>query len=65
MIRTLASAAVASFREGFGGDVVLPGYEGYDAARIVWTLPWTVTRPWWFGRPESTTWPRRCGSAGA
>ena len=29
-------AALASFSEGFEGEVVLPGSAGYDAARIVW-----------------------------
>jgi FAD/FMN-containing dehydrogenase len=50
MTRALSSATVASFREGFGGEVVLPGDEGYDAARIVWNAavdrhPAVVVRP--------------------
>ncbi len=30
------TAALASFGEGFEGELVLPGSAGYDAARIVW-----------------------------
>jgi FAD/FMN-containing dehydrogenase len=41
---------MASFREGFRGEIVLPGDEGYDAARIVWNAavdryPAVVVRP--------------------
>src|SRR5919106_6746208 len=50
MSRTLPSMAVASFREAFGGEVVLPGDEGYDQARVVWNAavdryPAIVVRP--------------------
>jgi FAD/FMN-containing dehydrogenase len=41
---------VASFREAFRGQIVLPSNEGYDAARIVWNAavdryPAVVVRP--------------------
>lgn len=47
---TLGSSAVTSLREGFAGEIVLPGDEGYDAARIVWNAavdrrPAVVLRP--------------------
>ena len=29
-------AALATFSDGFQGEIVLPGSAGYDAARIVW-----------------------------
>ncbi|MGH2678324.1 MAG: FAD-binding oxidoreductase [Actinomycetota bacterium] len=48
--RSLHPSIVHSFREGFGGEVVLPGDEGYDQARIVWNAavdryPAVVVRP--------------------
>jgi hypothetical protein len=57
MTRALASATLASFREGFGGEIVLPGDEGYDAARVVWNAavdrrPAIVVRP--TGVPDVT-----------
>jgi FAD/FMN-containing dehydrogenase len=75
MTRTLPSAAVASFREAFGGEVVLPGDEGYDAARIVWNAaveryPAIVVRPTSvddvaaavrFGREQDLVIAVRCG----
>ncbi|HEX2025064.1 MAG TPA: FAD-binding oxidoreductase, partial [Actinomycetota bacterium] len=50
MTPTLPSFVVASFREAFRGDIVLPADEGYDAARIVWNAavdryPAVVVRP--------------------
>src|SRR6266705_2098245 len=33
---TLGESTVAEFSEGFRGEIVLPGHQGYDAARIVW-----------------------------
>jgi len=32
----LSDEAVSAFREGFGGEVVLPAEAGYDGARAVW-----------------------------
>jgi FAD/FMN-containing dehydrogenase len=34
--RTLDAAALAAFRDGFRGDLVLPEDAGYEAARLVW-----------------------------
>ncbi|MGH2765907.1 MAG: FAD-binding oxidoreductase [Actinomycetota bacterium] len=50
MSRAVPSTAVASFREGFSGEIVLPGDDGYDGARIVWNAavdrhPAVVVRP--------------------
>jgi hypothetical protein len=50
MTANLPAVAVASFREGFGGEIVLPGDDGYDGARIVWNAavdrhPAVVVRP--------------------
>ncbi|MGH2655900.1 MAG: FAD-binding oxidoreductase [Actinomycetota bacterium] len=47
---TLDPSAVASFREGFRGEIVLPEDHGYDSARIVWNAavdrhPALVVRP--------------------
>jgi hypothetical protein len=36
MRKTLEPTTLRTFREGFGGEVVLPEDPGYDAARIVW-----------------------------
>ncbi len=52
MSRVLPSPAAASFREVFEGEVVLPGDDGYDGARIVWNAavdrhPAVVVRPTW------------------
>jgi FAD/FMN-containing dehydrogenase len=35
-LTTLGESMVAEFRDGFRGEIVLPGDQGYDAARIVW-----------------------------
>jgi FAD/FMN-containing dehydrogenase len=73
--RTVPSPAVASFREGFGGEVVLPGDDGYDQARIVWNAavdryPAVVVRPTnvddvaaavRFGREQDLVIAVRCG----
>jgi FAD/FMN-containing dehydrogenase len=50
MARELPSINLASFRERFDGEIVLPDDEGYDAARIVWNAavdryPAVVVRP--------------------
>jgi hypothetical protein len=50
MTANLPAVAVASFREGFEGEIVLPGDDGYDGARIVWNAavdrhPAVVVRP--------------------
>src|ERR671918_3051995 len=72
---TLDPSAVASFREGFDGEIVLPGDEGYDAARIVWNAavdryPAIVVRPTGvedvtaavrFGREQDLVIAVRCG----
>ncbi len=47
---TLDPGVVTAFREGFGGEVVLPGDDGYEAARMVWNAavdrhPAVVVRP--------------------
>jgi FAD/FMN-containing dehydrogenase len=47
---SLDPSIVDSFREGFGGEIVLPEDGGYDAARIVWNAavdrrPAVVVRP--------------------
>jgi FAD/FMN-containing dehydrogenase len=34
--RTIEASVLSAFEEEFGGDIVLPGDPGYDAARIVW-----------------------------
>jgi FAD/FMN-containing dehydrogenase len=46
----LDRAAIASFREAFDGEIVLPDDPGYDAARVVWNgmfdrRPAIVVRP--------------------
>jgi len=46
----LDASVVDPFREGFEGEIVLPGDDGYDAARIVWNAavdrhPAVVVRP--------------------
>ena len=50
MRREAPAPAVAAFREDFGGEIVLPGDDGYEAARIVWNAavdrhPAMVVRP--------------------
>jgi FAD/FMN-containing dehydrogenase len=47
---TLDPGAVTAFRDGFAGEVVLPGDDGYDQARLVWNAavdryPAAVVRP--------------------
>ncbi|MGH2547355.1 MAG: FAD-binding oxidoreductase, partial [Actinomycetota bacterium] len=54
---SLGPSIVDSFREAFGGESVLPGDDGYDAARIVWNAavdrrPAIVVRP--TGVPDVT-----------
>jgi FAD/FMN-containing dehydrogenase len=36
MVNGRVGAALRGLREGFGGQVVLPGDPGYEAARAVW-----------------------------
>jgi FAD/FMN-containing dehydrogenase len=50
MTGELPSSDLPSLRESFGGEVILPDNEGYDAARIVWNAavdryPAVVVRP--------------------
>ena len=47
---SIDSAALAAFRHGFSGEVILPSDPGYDAARVVWNgmidrRPAIVVRP--------------------
>ncbi len=47
---TITAAAIGDFRGAFAGEIVLPGDEGYDAARVVWNgmvdrHPAIVVRP--------------------
>jgi len=49
-VRVLEPSVVSPFRAAFGGEIVLPGDEGYDAARAVWNemidrRPALVVRP--------------------
>jgi FAD/FMN-containing dehydrogenase len=72
---TLDPGAVAAFRDGFAGEVVLPGDDGYAQARLVWNAavdryPAAVVRPTGvedaaaavrFGREQDLVIAVRCG----
>jgi FAD/FMN-containing dehydrogenase len=71
----LDASVVSSFRTGFGGEIVLPGDDGYDQARVVWNAavdrhPAVVVRPTGvddvtaavrFGREQDLVIAVRCG----
>jgi len=50
---TSTAAQLATFKDGFTGDVIVPGDDDYDLARRVWNTRWGDRRPALIVRPRN------------